>query len=301
MRYRKGDISEGLLESMMGQCFDLNDIAVSETDSFHYQDELILAMEAINEDTYLVGALNSDCIEQVNKKNKKGKTFYTSGVQDVCITDNGDLYATDSVKDCIVRLSQLDTISTAFSTAPLRPLGICQSTEGGLLVVLMDVDNQSEPFQPDLDSRRLIRHVTLIGDVIREYEYQKDGKHKLFIFPFRVRQSGKIDICVVNWKSTSANELLILSSSGSLRGRYSGQKQTDSFKPTDVACDSNCNIIVNDECNSKIHLLSPDGDFLKYLLTEKEVRHPWSMSLYKSVLWVGDLIGRVQVFQFNKT
>lgn len=51
MRYRKGDISEGLLESMMGQCFDLNDIAVSETDSFHYQDELILAMETINEDT----------------------------------------------------------------------------------------------------------------------------------------------------------------------------------------------------------------------------------------------------------
>lgn len=51
VRYRKGDISEGLLESMMGQCFDLNDIAVSETDSFHYQDELNLAMEAINEDT----------------------------------------------------------------------------------------------------------------------------------------------------------------------------------------------------------------------------------------------------------
>lgn len=106
---------------------------------------------------------------------------------------------------------------------------------------------------------------------------------------------------MVNWKSASAGELLILSFSGSLRGRYSGQKQTDSFKPTDVACDSNCNIIVNDEYNSKIHLLSPDGDFLKYLLTEKVVRHPWSMSLYKSVLWVGDFLGRVQVFQFNKT
>lgn len=74
----------------------------------------------------VVGALNSDYIEQVNKKNKKGKKFHTSGVQDVCITDNGDLYATDSVKDCIVRLSQFDTISTAFSTAPLRPLGICR-------------------------------------------------------------------------------------------------------------------------------------------------------------------------------
>lgn len=124
VRYRKGDIREGSLESMMGQCFDLNDIVVSETDSFHYQDELILAMEAINEDTCLVGAFNSDCIEQVNKKNKKGKKVYTSGVQDVCLTDNGDLYATHSVKDCIVRLSQLDTISTAFSTAPLKNLSV---------------------------------------------------------------------------------------------------------------------------------------------------------------------------------
>lgn len=124
VRYRKGDIREGSLESMMGQCFDFNDIVVSETDSFHYQDELILAMEAINEDTCLVGAFNSDCIEQVNKKNKKGKKIYTSGVQDVCLTDNGDLYATHSVKDCIVRLSQLDTVSTAFSTAPLKNLSV---------------------------------------------------------------------------------------------------------------------------------------------------------------------------------
>lgn len=68
---------------------------------------------------------------------------------------------------------------------------------------------------------------------------------------------------------------------------------------TDVACDSYCNIIACDMYNSKIHLLCPNGNFIMYLLTETEVKDPWSMSLYKSTLWVGDNHGLVKVFQYK--
>lgn len=298
-RYRKGGISYGLLESMMGQTFDIDDITVTETDSFQYGDKSIVVMEAINEDSCFVKIAQSDYIEEVNIKNEKGKKLNIPSVNDVCVMDNGDLFVLDSVNECIVLLSSSNTVSTLLSTYPLKPDGICQSTEGGLLVTLRDPE--SELYQPVAHSRRLVRHVTLTGVVIREYEYKEDGRTRLFTYPRRVRQNGNTDVCVVNGTSNSAGELVILSISGSLRNIYSGQKVVEEFKPTDVVCDSHCNIIVNDLRNSKIHLLSPGSEFLKHLLSKNEQTHPFSMCLYKSTLWVGDYHGLVRVFQYNET
>lgn len=157
-------------------------------------------------------------------------------------------------------------------------------------------DDESEQYQPESHSRRLVRYVTLNGDVIHEYEYQENGQTRLFNALRRVKQNGNTDICVVNVTSQSAGELVVLSISGSLRNIYSGQRLVNRFKPTDVICDSQCNIIVT----VTVHLLSPDGDFLKYLLTENGVRNPSSMSLYKSTLWVGDKHGHVKVLQYNE-
>lgn len=298
VRYSEGDFSEGLLKSIMGQTFDLDGYIVTETDSFKCVDKPINILEAINEDTYFIKSLNSRCIEQVNRKNKKGRTI-SIDVSDFCVTDNGDVYATDYIKRSIVRFSPSESVSTVFNTAPLVPLGVCQSTEGGMLVSLRD--NESKPYQPHSNSRRLVRYVTLTGDVIREYEYQEDGQTRLFTVPQKVKQNNNTDICVVNWTSESNGKLMILSFTGSLKSVYRGQKLVKKFNPMDVVFDSLCNIIVSDTSNSKIHLLSPDGEFMKYLLTKNEVIHPWSMSLYKSTLWVGNYHGFVKVFQLGKT
>ncbi|XP_065925025.1 E3 ubiquitin-protein ligase TRIM71-like [Magallana gigas] len=298
VKYRKGDINEGLLESMMGQTFDLDDFNVTETDSFQYGDEGVFIIEAINGDTSFIKGIGSGCIEKINRKNEK-ETKISINVNDVCVTDNGDLYATDFSNRSVVHLSPSGSVSTVFSAAPLVPLGICQSTEGGLLVSLRDIE--SERYQLDSSSRRLVRHVTLNGDVICEYEFREDGQTRLFTVPWRVKQSTKTDICVVNRTSESTGELMILSLTGSLKFVYRGQKLEKKFKPTDVVFDSHCNIIVSDISNNKIHLLSPDGEFMKYLLTEKDITDPCSMSFHKPTLWVGNYHGIVKVFHFNKT
>ncbi|XP_065924427.1 uncharacterized protein [Magallana gigas] len=296
VRYRRGDISEGLLESMMGQTFNLDEITVNETHSFQYGDQPIFIMGAINEDTCFVGTFLSGNIQQVNRGSENGMKFNIEA-NDVCVTDNGDVYATDYENNSIVRLSPSGSVSTVSSTDPLALVAICPSTEGGLLVTLRDTE--SEPLQPDSRSRRLVRHVTLTGDVIREYEYQKDGQTRLFTFLLKVKQNGNTDICVVNRTSRSTGELVILSFSGSLKSVYRGQKWMKKCFPTDVVCDKHCNIIVTDFYNSKILLLSPNVEFMKYLLTENEVTNIWSMSLYKSTLWVGDYHGLVKVFQYK--
>uniref|UniRef100_K1PTY3 Uncharacterized protein n=1 Tax=Magallana gigas TaxID=29159 RepID=K1PTY3_MAGGI len=297
-RYRGGVINEGILESMMGQTLDLDDITVTETDSFQYGDKSIVVLEAIKKDTCFVGGLISGYIEKVDKRNKK-EMIINVNVNDVCVTNNGDVYATEYDSDSIVRLFPSGSVSKVFRTAPLVPRGICPFKEGGLLVTLRD--NQSEAFQPDSDSRRLVIHVKFTGDLIREYEYHEDGQTRLFILPWRVRQNNNTDICVVNRASMAAGELVILSSSGFLKSIYQGKNQGFQFNPIDLVCDSHCNLIVSDSINSQVHLVSPEGEFMKYLLTENEITKPCSMSLYKSTLWVGNKHGLVKVFQYYET
>ena len=89
-----------------------------------------------------------------------------------------------------------------FSTDPLGPWGICQTKDGGLLVTLEDTE--TDIYQPKSHSRRLVRHVTLTGDVIHEYviEYQEDGQARLLTSPYIINQNGNNDICVINGKFT---------------------------------------------------------------------------------------------------
>ncbi|XP_078322927.1 uncharacterized protein LOC111124118 [Crassostrea virginica] len=189
------------------------------------------------------------------------------------------------------------SVSILFSTDPLAPDGICQTKDGGLLVTLEDTE--TDKYQPKSHSRRLVRHVTLTGDIIREYEYQEDGQTRLFTWPSMVKQNANNDICVINWKNKTNGDLVILFNAGSLKSVYSGQKQKREFKPTDVANDPHCNIILSEANNSTIHLLSPEGKFMRYLLTENQVVHPVAISLRSSTLWIGDAYGCINVFQYK--
>ena len=112
-------------------------------------------------------------------------------------------------------------------------------------------------------------------------------------------QNGNTDICVINRTSENARELVVLSFSGSLKSVYPEQGQREEFNLIDVVCDSYSNIIVSEALNSSVHLLSPEGEFMRYLLTENQVNHRTVLSLKKSTLWIGNLKGLVKVFQYT--
>ncbi|XP_062611659.1 uncharacterized protein LOC134273477 [Saccostrea cucullata] len=213
------------------------------------------------------------------------------------LTDNGDVYFADHINFSIRCLSPSGSVFTVISTDPLRPLGICQSVDGGLLVTMRDIE--SDLYKLESHSRRLVRHITVPGDVIHEYEYQEDCQTRLFTLPFIVTQNSNSDICVVNFKSLNTSELVLMSPSGRMKSVYRGQNLTENFKPADVVCDSLCNILVTDLYNKQIHLLSLRGKFLKFLLTDNELNHPVRLSLYKSTLWVGYGEGLVKVFELR--
>ncbi|XP_062569761.1 uncharacterized protein LOC134231806 [Saccostrea cucullata] len=300
VRYTKGEVSDAIPENLIGKFFDINDISLTETNSFKYGEKPVTLLMALCEDQCYKQHFESDYIEQINKEGEEKQVYKrTYSPVDMCVTDTGEVYFTDgkSIKKSMLCLSPSGSVSTVVFADPLEPLGICQSVDGGLLVTLRD--NESDLYKLESHSRRLVRHITVTGDVIHEYEYQEDGHTRLFTLPFRVTQNSNRDICVVNRTSPTAGEVLIMSTSGRMKSVYRGQNLTGDFMPGNVVCDSFRNILVPDINDTKIHLLGPDGEFLKFLLTENEVIHPTRLSLYKSTLWVGYWEGIVKVFQYR--
>ncbi|XP_062568695.1 uncharacterized protein LOC134230852 [Saccostrea cucullata] len=296
VRYVKGEISDEVLVKMIGKTLDFDDISLTETNSFKFEDKHIGVLRALCEDQCYIQQLGSDNIEQVNKQGEIKQKYNIKAANDICVTDTGDVYFTDYYNNSIGRLSPSGSVSTVISTDPLEPVGICQSVDGGLLVTLKDKESAECKLEPQ--SRRLVRHITMTG-VIHEYEYQEDGQTRLFTFPYRVTQNNNSDICVVNITDILTGDLPILSPSGRMKSVYRGQNPAEVFFPGDVVCDSLCNILVTDEINKQIHLLSPDGEFLKFLMTENEVNHPIKLTFCKSTLWVGYVEQVVKVFQYR--
>jgi hypothetical protein len=272
------------LNSLMGHTFE--DISATETNSFQFSNEGIRNLIAFSENDSYIQFCTSQYIEHINKQGEK-KQRYNVVVHGICVTDAGDIYVTDMENKAVVRLSPSGSVSTVVKLGPKEPAGICQSLDGGLLVTMVEMKSNTGQ----------LRHMTLTGDVIRDYEYQEDGQTRLFTIPFRVQQNGNSDICVANWTSETTGNLMILSLSGRVKSVYHGQTLKEKFLPFDVACDSRCNILVADHYNHRVHLLSPDGEFLKFLLTEDEVDQPSALSLYRSKLWVGEDKGTVKLFQ----
>ncbi|XP_061178366.1 uncharacterized protein LOC133187007 [Saccostrea echinata] len=280
LRYRKGEISDEVLNTMIGKTLDLKDISLTETSSFEY-DEGIFLLKAFSEDQCYVKLYQSAHTEKVNTEGET-KHKYNINPDDLCVTDTDDVYYIDSNNKSISCLSPSGSVSTVISTDSLEPEGICQSVDSGLLVTL--TDKESDDYKLDSNSRRLVRHITVTGDVIHEYEYQEDGQTRLFTLPVRVTQNSNSDICVVNHTSDNSGDLVIMSPSGHVKSVYRGENLTENFDPSDVACDSLCNILVTDPNNNQIYLLSPEGKFLKFLLTKNKVICPVSLSLHKTTL-----------------
>ena len=115
---------------MTGQTFDAGKITVTETDSFQSDEEQIIVLEIMNEETCLLADDESPCVKQFNKSGKKEKQI-SIDVNDVCLTENNEMYFTDADNKSIFRLSPAGSVSTVpvFSTDPLEPLGICQTMD----------------------------------------------------------------------------------------------------------------------------------------------------------------------------
>ncbi|XP_046575511.1 E3 ubiquitin-protein ligase TRIM71-like [Haliotis rubra] len=135
------------------------------------------------------------------------------------------------------------------------------------------------------------------GDLLQKV-IEEDGK-KIFMAPRYIAVNINGDICV---SDKGASCVVILNRNFQVKARYippESLKLRSSFCPRGICCDKFGRIIVADGCNNKLHLLSAQGDFLRFLMGESDgIKWPRLVSTGPGdKLWVV-CRGNVQVYDY---
>ncbi|XP_062594987.1 uncharacterized protein LOC134256355 [Saccostrea cucullata] len=93
--------------------------------------------------------------------------------------------------------------------------------------------------------------------------FENDKHIILFTFPTHLTVNGNTDICV-----SDSGSVVVIDEKGVLRFRYRGLSQDPHFEPYGICSDSECNIIVADMKNDKIHMIDQNGGFICFLYYE---------------------------------
>nr|XP_022312587.1 uncharacterized protein LOC111117708 [Crassostrea virginica] len=90
-----------------------------------------------------------------------------------------------------------------------------------------------------------------------------DKNLPLLVCPSYIAKNRNGDICV-----SDVGAVVVTDAGGMLRFRYQGTSRNSNFEPYGLCCDSNCNIIIADMKNDRIHVIDKDGGFLHYVRYE---------------------------------
>ena len=298
VKFVPGEIDEGLIASMIGELQETtmakgeDEVSHEEEKTFKEFDRMVNTIAPIFDTQAWVGDNSGhNDIKLLSLQNVKTKRRTLKTYDDFIVLGNGDFVVVNHRNQEIRRVSSHDKDSIIVSTNPLHPTSISKTQTGDIFVSLIDGGDYYKLQQTT--KRRLVQRMTLTGKVLHTYELREDGVTRLFTNPTRTTENGNSDICVINRIDGGAGELIVLHRDGRVRATYRGQ-ENPKFIPSDVACDSKGRIIVADLTNKCLHLLSPDCEFLRYLLSDM-LDYPTTMSLYQNKLWIGFYEGTVKV------
>ena len=298
-----GEINRGVIADMIGRIEETtktnvdDNVSVNEEKTFKDFTEIIRKIDLITSNQAWVSEAQNYTIKQLSLQNMETNSVTLPPHDDFITFTNGDFIVTHYKDQVIRRVTSAGKESDIVSTKSLHPQWISKTQSGDILVSLRDGGDRYK-LRPS--SRRLVQRMTLTGKVLHTYEFQEDGVTRLLTRPWRTAENGNSDICVINITSDYTGELIVLHGDGRVRATYRGQKEAR-FNPSDIACDSKRRIVISDKASKSFHLLSPNGTFLRYLLTAM-FEYPQTMTLYQDNLWVGFQDGTVKVYKylFNK-
>ena len=254
-------------------------VLTSETDAWIYADNSIIKA---------ISAQNIGKVE-VESRIIPSMTYFT-------VLRNGDLITTDSEKKVIRRYRPDGKKTTIAITKPLLPRWISKTQTDDILVTMRD-DGDDFTLKPS--SRRLVQRMSPIGNVLHTYEFQRNGRGKLFTLPHRTVENENSELCVLNSLNENDGELVILQQNGDVRCIYCGIDDPRKFDPVGIACDPKGKIIVVNITNNTLHLLSPEGDFWRYF-TFKLDYFLFAIALRETKLWIGFYCGIVKVYEYTE-
>lgn len=197
---------------------------------------------------------------------------------------NDSLLITDEDNCKIVCLSE-GVFSDFYSTGPFEPCGICV-TESGDVIVTLALHN------PDTDMYTgKIAYLSSSGQIKKSIQNDFDGLD-VFAKPHFITCNINGDVWVQDWWY---QHVIVIDNQGGVRLRYTGQNKCDKTLPSDfypLGLDHNSmgQVIIADYYNAALHLVSQDGQLIKYIMTQQDgLCRPFPVACDKNdSLLVGD-------------
>ncbi|XP_062588692.1 uncharacterized protein LOC134250345 [Saccostrea cucullata] len=160
--------------------------------------------------------------------------------EDIVVTKSGDLVYTDH-NDRTVNIVKNEKIEEVIRIQnSWRPEGFCSTSTGDLLVIMGSDENK----------------------------------------PTKVVQNKNQDICV---SDCGAGAVVVVNQAGKLRFKYTGHTPAPKnrpFRPVrlhGITTDSQSHILTADNNNKCVHIIDPEGQFLRYI--DCELSYPWGLEL----------------------
>ena len=210
--------------------------------------------------------------------------------EDIAMTRSGDLVYTDYWDSSIKLVSDIQ-IQALISLQGWRPLNLCSSSSGDLLVTLTS------------DDREQTKVVRYSGSTEKQI-IQFDGQGKpLYTSSYGYKylsENRNLDICVAD---NGANAVVVVSAAGKLRFRYTGPPSVTpgTFYPHDITTDSQSNILTADCDNNRIHIVDENGHFLRFI-DNRDLHCPWGLCVdSRDYLFVAEFdTSKVKKIQYYK-
>ena len=178
----------------------------------------------------------------------------------IAVTQSGNLMYADYLENSINLVSGAQ-IQTLITLREWKPIGLCITFSGDLLVSMINFENTTVV-------RRYFASTQEQGVYENDQSFYTSEGYIQYL-----SENRNLDVCMVN---QAAGEIVVVDEAGILRFRYNGHPAQDSFHPRGITTDSRTNILTSDCYNECIHIIDRDGSFLRYI-QNCGIQVPWGL------------------------